>query len=244
VNLAANLSELMAHGHEGRACDYCGNYTKNPRACNINCGILLARRKSSGSDPGERPHRRIPIWKRFVEMAGIPSERETRRARDRTEVLDLLHFVDDPKRQYGLECWEWYGHHDHHYGYPLIWDSEAHRHAGAHRVSWKLFRGKIPKGHVVGQACENFSCTNPRHLLCGPRGEITGRRLRINRKTAKFGDANACSKLTDEDVKKIRQFHSEGNFEAITQVARERGASREYTISVARSRGRARKANK
>ena len=34
----------------------------------------------------------------------------------------------------------------------------------AHRISWMISFGEIPKGYVVCRTCGNLTCTNPRHL--------------------------------------------------------------------------------
>lgn len=38
---------------------------------------------------------------------------------------------------------------------------------GAHRVSYKLFKGSIPKGKLVRHTCDVKLCVNPEHLLVG-----------------------------------------------------------------------------
>ena len=37
----------------------------------------------------------------------------------------------------------------------------------AHRVSWQLYRGKIPDGMKICHECDVPLCVNPQHLFCG-----------------------------------------------------------------------------
>lgn len=60
-------------------------------------------------------------------------------------------------------CWLWMGALGRDgYGqtsFPYL--SKSRR---AHRISWELFRGEIPKGMVLDHLCRVHSCVNPDHL--------------------------------------------------------------------------------
>jgi len=42
---------------------------------------------------------------------------------------------------------------------------------GAHQVSYELFHGPMPSGHVVRHTCDTPMCCNPDHLISGTRSE-------------------------------------------------------------------------
>lgn len=194
-------------------CGFCDKPTKNKVYCCRRCSGL-SRRGQLVVSSGPRPDRRVPVEERFFT------------------------FLPDRSRD---KCWGWLGNYDRKYGYGLIYDSEKGRTVPAHRVSWEIHKGPIPRGHIVLRTCENWICSNPDHLVSGPRGKIIGKHLRTTRNSVHYGEETGCAKLTDAEVENIRQLSRVRDLDAIKAIAEEREMSYPYLLSVGRSRGRSRK---
>lgn len=80
----------------------------------------------------------------------------------------------------------------------------------AHRYSWELHNGPIPKGLNALHKCDTPACINPDHLFIGTQKDNMQDCVKKGRYVAPTGERNAQSKLKNEDVIKIRKLRKQG----------------------------------
>lgn len=92
-------------------------------------------------------------------------------------------------------CWNWIGSFLKKTGHGQFQTENGMDYA--HRFSWKLHFGEIPKGMFVLHKCDNGKCVNPNHLFLGTQKDNM---VDMTQKGRNFG-----MKLNKKEVEKIRK---------------------------------------
>lgn len=114
---------------------------------------------------------------------------------------DIDRFWSKVKKTKG--CWDWTGH-KHRQGYGFIDINSIGK--LAHRISWIINKGNIPKNLFVLHKCDNPSCVNPGHLFLGTQTDNMRDMFKKNRNADVSGEKNPNRILSKLDVLKIRKL--------------------------------------
>ena len=105
------------------------------------------------------------------------------------------------------ECWIWIGGQTHkRYDYRGVFKFNGQP-TQAHRVSWILAHGDIPKGLYVCHHCDNGLCVNPSHLFLGTPYDNNHDMIDKGRYVCLSGEQNPCAKITADQAKEIRHLY-------------------------------------
>lgn len=129
------------------------------------------------------------------------------------------------KVEKGKDCWLWTGFckANGHGQFNFRYTKDK-----AHRVSWRLLRGAIPKGRLVLHSCQSPNCVNPNHLFLGSNKDKGANAARLGRTS--HGSSHYKTSLTEDDVRAIRSSSERG-----VDLARRFGTT-PVAISLIRSR--------
>jgi len=108
-------------------------------------------------------------------------------------------------------CWLWYGALKRGGYSTFLVDGKPTR---GHRVSYELFKHKIPNGLWVLHTCDVRSCVNPDHLFLGTHDDNMADRQSKSRQCQ--GEENGQSKISNMGARVIRRL---GAFGTIPQAA-------------------------
>jgi hypothetical protein len=93
------------------------------------------------------------------------------------------------------------------YGKIQYWKGKG---KAAHRYSYELHFGAIPVGMHVLHKCDIPKCVAPNHLFLGTQSENMFDMHRKNRHAVPLAEEHHNAKLTNDDVRKIKDLRKDG----------------------------------
>jgi hypothetical protein len=101
------------------------------------------------------------------------------------------------------DCWIYKGYKSKGYGQFMMAGERIY----AHRYSFQVYRGDIPKGYFICHTCDNPPCINPDHLFLGTQKDNVRDMISKGRKKNQFSDLTKCKlghDFTDSNTKKVK----------------------------------------
>lgn len=121
------------------------------------------------------------------------------------------------------ECWEWLASKNHASGTMFAWDN---KYWTAHKISYKLFIGEIPKGLCILHRCDNPLCVNPKHLFLGTHQD--------NMNDMAIKGRAYGTRLKKQNIKEIFRLHALG--EPQHKIGKLFGVCQQYISKILRKK--------
>lgn len=108
----------------------------------------------------------------------------------------------------------------------------------AHRMSYEIHKGIIPKGLMCCHKCDTPSCVNPEHLFLGTNQDNMDDMVRKGRREIRVGESARNVKLTEKQVLEIRRTYRKGEEGEFSQwgLARKYGVGRTAIESIIKNK--------
>jgi hypothetical protein len=120
-----------------------------------------------------------------------------------------LRFLMKTKFNLKTDCWEWKAS-THKSGYGHFWmNNKLHR---AHRASYIIYKGNIPKNLLILHKCDVKKCVNPEHLFLGTNKDNTNDMFKKGRQRFLKGTEYNGHKLNAKKVRNIRTLYKNGEY--------------------------------
>lgn len=120
---------------------------------------------------------------------------------------DIARFWAKVVRGPSRQCWLWAASTWKEGGYGQF--KIGNRMVSAHRVAYYLGTGCQPTGLYVLHCCDNKLCCNPHHLFLGTQqanmDDLVAKGLSHKQSRPQRGEQNGNARLTEDDVRAIRQ---------------------------------------
>jgi HNH endonuclease len=171
----------------------CGS-TKNPRTyarwlCKCDCG-------------GEKIVNESSLYGGHTTSCGCLQNLNDKEYNEKTKLRLQKNIEIDEKN-----CWIWCaGKHKQGYGQVGIRGKSQL----VHRITWEIYKGKIPEGMKVCHKCDVTSCCNPDHLFLGTQNDNVKDGIGKGRYKNRDISKNRRNKLNFLQVQEIKKLHEEG----------------------------------